>query len=164
LTKDVVKQGYNEAQDSLKQKQIDEVKRIVLKTLEKIESLKTERDSANDRVKDIDERIKLLKLDIDDLKEGRLDLMEERQAKDAKAKDTSLVIIVKETKVEHDYPYWYWPWRVIWRGEQYPQIYCGGTSTTTSNSCDWTYLTCSSAKWGTPGTYTLSSGNTTNLR
>jgi hypothetical protein len=92
-------------------------------------------------------------LDIDDLKEGRLDRIEERQEKDPKAKDISVVIFIKERVVEHEYPWWYWPYRIEWVG---PAI----TYTTSGNS----YVTCSTAKWATTGSYTLGTGNTVNVR
>lgn len=167
MEKELVKRAYNEAQDSLKEKQVEEVKRIVLKTLEKIESLKSDKEKAQENVKDIDEKIKILKMDIDDLKEGRLDRITERQEKDAKAKETSVVIIIKETKVEHDYPWWFWPYRIEWPGYDWPRIYpvtytSSGDSFGVTTTCG--YVNCSSAKWGASGTYQLSDGNTVNLR
>jgi len=165
LDKALVKQAYSEAEDSLKQKQVDEVKKIVLKTLEKIESLKTDKEKAQENVKEIEEKIKLLKLDIDDLKEGRLDRITERQEKDQRAKETSVVIIIKETRVDHDYPWWYWPYRIVWpEVPVYPQITWTATTNSTYGGSWDCYVTNSAAKFGAIGTYCLSDGNTVNLR
>ena len=181
MTKEMVKEAYNEAQKSLRNKQVEEVKQIVLKTLEKIEALKKEKEKAQQAVKDIEEKVKILKMDIDDLKEGRLDRIEERQEKDEKAKATSVVIIIKEKEVVREYPPWYWPWRVIWQtpiiipfssDPTYTDV-PRWTTTTASGSDNYTcYLgpssspeiNCSAAKWGTVGTYSLASGTTINIR
>ena len=171
MTKELAKKAFSEAEKSLREKQVDEVKQIVLKTLEKIETLKKEKEKAQETVKDIEEKIKVLKMDIDDLKEGRLDRIEERQTKDEKAKETSVVIIIKEREVVREYPYWHWPWRIYWTMPTIQPIqpdYTLTTSydTTTSVSPDSGsgYLTCSTAKWATAGTYCLSDGTTINIR
>lgn len=176
MDKELVKTAFREAEESRKQQSVDEVKKIVQRTLEKLESLKADKDKASENVKDIEEKIKLLKLDIEDLKEGRLDRFTERQEKDPKAKETSVVIIIKETKVEHNYPFWYWPYNVIWNDPPWypPQV----TYTTPTITYGTGVYTCnntigvsgdvsicgSSAKWGTCGSYQLTSGNTVNLR
>jgi hypothetical protein len=164
LEKSIVKQGYDEAQNSLKERQVEEVKKIVLKTLEKIESLKGEKDRAQEKVKDIDERIKILRMDVDDLKEGRLDRIEERQAKDPEAKNTSVVIIIKETKVEREYPFWNWPYRFEWVVPYWNATQTSSVAYNNSGDIWYTPIDCSSAKWGAVGAYTLTSGNTVNLR
>ena len=174
MDKSLVKRAYSEAEDSLKEKQVEEVKRIVLKTLEKIDSLKKDKDKAQDSVKDIEEKIKLLKMDLDDIKEGRLDRLAERQEKDDRAKHVSVVIIIKEREVVHEVSPWYWPWRVVWPEPIYPPapVYIGtgintvtyggatdGNSTTMTDCVNYSpTISCSSAKWGASGTYELSGG------
>jgi len=123
----MVKKAVEEAENSLKDKQVQEVKQIVLKTLEKINKLDKDIDGAKANVKDLEEQKKILRMDLDDMKEGRLDRIAERQEKDEKAKNVSVVIIIKEkeTIIERDRSPWYWPYQVIW---QYPH-----TFTTTPN-------------------------------
>ena len=187
MDKSLVKRAYSEAEDSLKEKQVDEVKRIVLKTLEKIETLRTDKDKAQESVKDIDEKIRLLKMDLDDLKEGRLDRLAERQEKDERAKQTSVVIIIKEREVVREVSPWYWPWRVVWPDPVFPTVNQPVTWTYYTNSGNDTStlsygsnagtmlndivaldqqcsaITCSSAKWGAAGTYDVN-GHIVNFR
>jgi len=108
MTEKTVKEGYQLAEKELKDKQVQEVKKIVLKTLEKLNEKQKEKIT-------LEEEIRLLRMDIDDLKEGRLDRIQERQEKDAKAKQTSVVIIIKEKEVVREYTPWYQPYRVIWQ-------------------------------------------------
>jgi len=88
MKKEVVKKGYELAQKEFKKKQIEKVKEIVMKTLEKLEDLKKQK-------REIEEKIKILKMDIEDLKQGRFDRILERQEKDKKAKEISVVKIEK---------------------------------------------------------------------
>jgi hypothetical protein len=108
MTEKTVKEGYQLAEKELKDKQVQEVKKIVLKTLEKLNEKQKEKTT-------LEEEIRLLRMDIDDLKEGRLDRIQERQEKDAKAKQTSVVIIIKEKEVIREYTPWYQPYKVIWQ-------------------------------------------------
>ena len=170
----IVRDGFDSAEKELKEKQIAEVKKIVLKTLEKIEGKTKERDK-------LSEEIRLLKMDIDDLKEGKIERIVERQEKDPKAKEVAVVIIIKEKEVGELSP-WYWPYQIIW---QYP-VYStpgltftggtfgsyatsnatiglaegatitgtsgGGSITLTSDNC---CITNSTAKDGVVGSYTI---------
>jgi hypothetical protein len=88
-----VKKAVELAEKELQEKQIQEVKEIVKRTLEKLEKAKKQKA-------EVDEVIKYLKMDLDDLKEGRLDRIEERQLKDPKAKEVSVVIIIKKEVVK----------------------------------------------------------------
>lgn len=82
--------GYELAEKELKQEKQEELKNkikgIVKETLEKI-------DSIDKQEKELAEKKKILKKDIDDLKAGRLDLIEERQKNSQIAKDTSMFTI-----------------------------------------------------------------------
>ena len=108
MTEKTVKEGFQLAEKELRDNQIQEVKKIVLKTLEKLSEKQKAKIS-------LEEEIRLLRMDIDDLKEGRLDRIQERQEKDEKAKQTSVVIIIKEKEIIREYTPWYQPYRVIWQ-------------------------------------------------
>ena len=130
VAKDIVKQAFSEAENELKDKQVEEVKRIVKKTLEKLDKLKKDKS-------ELDEKIKVLKMDIDDLKEGKLDRIVERQDKDPEAKKTSVVIIKKVIIKEREVPnYWYWPYQIRWNTPTWDgsgTFYCDNATTTELN-------------------------------
>ncbi len=163
---ELVKQAVQLAEEELKNKQVDEVKKIVLKTLEKLDQLQKER-------KEIDEKIKILKCDIEDLKSGKIDRIVERQEKDEKARATSVVVIIKEKEVHHHYDYWHWPYIIYWpkinttkliyepiyeigNNDDVTILYGNTTNTYSTNSAFTTStINCSVAKDATIGTYTL---------
>jgi hypothetical protein len=98
----IVKDVFQETTKSLEQKKEEalkeRVKAIVTATLEKIEQ-------EEKIVKEHQDKVSILKMDLKDLENGRLDLIEERQQKDPVAKEVS-VIIVKQVEE----PYWkYYP-------------------------------------------------------
>lgn len=177
--KELVKTAFKEAEDSLRDKQKEEVKKIVKKTLEKLDSIKKE-------IKELREQEKLLELDIDDLKEGKLDRIVERQETDPKAKAVSVVIIIKEKETirEVPAPYWYWPYTVYWQDKpatNYPKWsstnIVPGTEVRYASSCQLSNgsvfsatadvpmatINCSVAKDYTPGCYVVN-GTAVNLR
>jgi regulator of replication initiation timing len=106
--KEIVKQAFAEAEKSAQEKQIKQVKEIVTKTLEKLDGIKKD-------IKKLQEEEKVLKMDIEDLKEGRLDRISERQEKDPEAKKISVVVIIKEKEVIREVSPWYWPYQVTWQ-------------------------------------------------
>ena len=125
MEKEIVKKGVAEAEKNLRDKQIETVKQIVLKTLEKKEKLEKEKSKLKSEIEKIDEDIKILKADIEDLKQGRLDRIEERQQKAPSTKDTSVVVIIKEKIIEKEtinpvvipstpINPWYQPYVVYW--------------------------------------------------
>jgi len=137
-----VKRAVSDAEKELKaekQKEYDiqvaEVKEIVKRTLEEIESLKDKKGC-------IDEELKILKLDIDDLKQGKLERIKERQDKDPKAKEISIIIIkeketIREVPSSDRYTPWYQPYYIQWNTEKYPrdnQILCDGGNYTYSDN------------------------------
>ena len=165
MNKAIVKQGYDEAQNSLREKQVAEVKAIVLKTLERLEEVKS-------KIKELQEEKKILELDIDDLKAGRLDRIEERQAKDPKAAKVSVALIIKEIHHHETINPWYVPYRVMWPAPVFPllepTVYCGGSSISSTTTCTGGNgaaftLTSSIAKDAAVGCYSVS-GHTVNLR
>jgi len=127
-----VKQAFDSAEKEIKEqkekakaKQVAEVKEIVKKTLLEVEKLKEQEG-------DIKEKLKILKLDIEDLKLGKLERIKERQEKDPLAKKVS-VIIIKEKEIikEREVPSpWYQPYYIEWNTNTYPRhndIMCNDT-------------------------------------
>lgn len=156
MTKELVKEGVQLAEKELREQQVSEVKKIVLKTLEKIQ----EKTKARDK---LSEEIKLLRLDISDLKEGRLDRISERQEKDEKAKETSVVVIIREKEIVREVSPWYLPYQITWNQPVYvnptPIFYSGGSMTglaigSSDNKC-CTSINCSVAKDATIGAYNV---------
>jgi len=92
----IIKEAYDFAQKEIneeREKKIrEEVKKIVKGTLEKIEIL-------NEKKKELEKEIKILKQDLDNLKEGRLDLILERQTVDEGAKEVSVINIIEIVNV-----------------------------------------------------------------
>jgi anaerobic ribonucleoside-triphosphate reductase len=168
MTEANVKAGYELAEKELKDRQVQEVKKIVLKTLEKIKDQEKIRDEAS-------KKVKILKMDIDDLKEGKIERIVERQEKDDEAKNTSVVIIIRETV--NNYSPWYVPYRVVWQEPipYYPISPINWMSTTTGNTAGsltttnsssynaYATINCSTAKDSTIGAYDVE-GTIVNLR
>jgi hypothetical protein len=163
MTEASVKEGFALAEKEMREKQVTEVKKIVLKTLEKIKEQEKIRDTAS-------KKVKILKMDIDDLKDGKIERIVERQEKDEEAKNTSVVIIIRETV--NNYSPWFVPYRVIW---QEPVYHYGGSTLTTTGNNFWQYaqsanavnayatINCSAAKDSTIGAYNVE-GTIVNLR
>jgi hypothetical protein len=163
MSNDLVKKACESAEkefvQSKEEQQVAEVKKIVKRTLEKVEKLKKERA-------EVDEQIKILKMDLDDLKEGHLERVAERQEKDERAKGISVVVIIKEKVIERDMSPWYWPYRITWNERNYPinpihQWTCTNTAGEVTYGCDSgysnsVYLNNSVAKNNAIGTYDVS--------
>jgi regulator of replication initiation timing len=164
MEQDTVKRGLKLAQDELREKQVAEVKQLALRTLEKLDELEKQ-------ITELNEQRKLLKLDLEDLKEGRLDRILERQEKDPKAKKVSVFTVIKEKEtvyVPYGTPNWWYTPYVI---ETKPSVWCQATSTnnstiggsfiggviTTSDSCsaESFMLNGSVTKDACRGTYTV---------
>jgi len=174
MEKKLVKDGFKAAEKTLKEKQVTEVKNIVTKTLEKL-------DEVDKEIKRLQLEKKILKMDIDDLKEGRLDRISERQDKDPKAKNVSVVLIIKETTVIKEVNPWYQPYMVTWQAPVYypNNIMCAsdGTALVPTDGYNATLtdslnipastseltITNSIAKDATIGTYNMS-GHVVHLR
>lgn len=80
--KDLNQEAYKQAEKELFEKKIEEVKRYILSTLEKIEEKKKEKART-------EEELRILKLDLEDLRNGNFDKIEERQEKSRVAKAIS---------------------------------------------------------------------------
>ena len=158
--KDLAKQAFQELEKEQQEQQVKDLKLIVKRTLEKLEKKKEVKEN-------LDKEIKILKSDLNDLKEGRLDKIKERQDVDKKAKEVS-VIIIKEHIIEKELPVWRQPYTWYWNnnlnlvdnGITYNNFV--GYSTSTANlDCKATttsnihFLSCNVAKQNTGGTYKL---------
>lgn len=106
--KEVAKEAFVQLEKEQKEKQVAEVKAIVRQTLEKLDIIKKD-------IKKLQDKKKILELDIEDLKEGKLDRIADRQAIDPEARKVSVVVIVKEKEVIREIGPWYWPYQVIWQ-------------------------------------------------
>lgn len=156
---EITKEAFKLAEKEIKDEEKMHIKDVVKATLEKLRKKETEKHA-------VEEEIKILRKDIDDLKEGRIDRIKERQDIDTKAKDVS-VIIIKEKIVEKQVPLWYQPWIIEIKREYapiYPYPYTvintiGGSTTTTGNYIGATFTsTNSDAHLYAGGTYQLSDG------
>jgi len=92
MKKNITKKAFDLAHKEIEEKQIKYIKGLVKKTLERIESIKKQKDK-------LVEEMKVLKMDIDDLKAGRLSKIEERQAKSKVAKEKSIIKIINNNIV-----------------------------------------------------------------
>ena len=120
------KKAFASAQKEVKEEDVKKLKEVIKATLKKL--AEKEKDA-----KALAEEIKILRNDIKDFKEGRLDRIAERQKESAKAKDTS-VFKIKEKVMEHhhhydySYPYWTQPYWIEVKQVPYyypGQVYCG---------------------------------------
>lgn len=170
MTKEMIKEAVKLAEQELKDEEKMRIKEVVKTTLEVLRKKEIAKHK-------IDEEIKILRKDISDMKEGRIDRIKERQDIDANAKEVS-VIIIKEKIIEKQLPMWYCPWIIEVKPQyiQYIPTYttCGtgtgnatGIAVTTSaisnNICGSTSSltftsTNSNVHLFTSGTYQLSDG------
>ncbi|RLC37002.1 hypothetical protein DRH29_03210 [candidate division Kazan bacterium] len=152
IDKSLVKQAENELEKEKKEEQIKIIKSAIKSTLEKIEEKKKERDK-------LSREIKILKQDIQNIRDGRLDLIEERQKKDEEARNTSVIIVEKEKVVEHHNHYWdrwFYPYKI----EYNPPLvtYTTDTTSTSYTSTASVNINCSIAKEASYGSYVLKDG------
>ena len=83
---EINKEAYKQAEKELLEKRVNEVKGFILETLEKIERKKKEKAK-------IEEELRVLKLDIEDMKNGKFDKIEERIEKSSVARGVSIVVV-----------------------------------------------------------------------
>lgn len=114
MTSDIVKEGVKLAEEELRKEEVTRIKDVVKATLEKLHQKEIQKHG-------LEEEIKILRKDVEDLKEGRIDRIKERQEVDSKAKDVS-VIIIKEKIIERQVPTWYYPWIIEIKREYVPWI------------------------------------------
>lgn len=120
MDKDTIKKGVELAEKELQEQQISEVKNIVKDYLEEIEEVKKEKEK-------LDKKLSTLKKDLDDIKSGRLDKIEERHKLDPEAKKIS-IIYVQPIQI---FPTT--PWRSIYEIHYANHHYQPTLTTTTAN-------------------------------
>jgi len=89
MTKTLAKKVFKEIEDEKEAQLKEELKTYIKKTLEALESKKAQREEIN-------EQIRILNKDLEDLKAGNLDNIKERQQKSPTASNTSQCQIVFE--------------------------------------------------------------------
>lgn len=159
MNKEIVKKGYEEAEKELQERQVSKIKDIVKATLQKISDIDSDIDAKKVEIKELEEQKKFLRLDIEDLKEGRLDRIEERQTTDKKAKKTSVIIVEKEVHYHH-YDRWYEPYKITYIPFPiYPTnipLYNGIFSSSAVDNSSVTFTAnCSTTKNNVIGTYAV---------
>lgn len=155
--KQLVKLAEEELEQEKVEKQKQLIKDAIKQTLERIEELDNE-------IKEKQRKKKILKQDIDNIRAGRLDLIEERQKKNGEAGRTSVIRVEKVKEVHHYYDHWYEPYRIYPLPDPYPYIpqtpiWCS-TADCGSTLANDSYMTITSsmAKDVSCGTYKLDSG------
>lgn len=148
-TKELAGIAEKELFEEQEDKQIQLIKKAIGQTLEEIRKKEKERNKLN-------KEIKILKQDIDNIRAGRLDLIEERQSKDEEAKTTSIIEIIKEKEIHHHHYHdrWYEPYRITFK---YPDYWIGdnvGTSTANLTVTDSNCITVTTGGWATDLTST----------
>ena len=104
MDKKLIKIALSEAEKEAQEKTISEIKEV-------IKSLLTEIDNEEKKSKESLDKLKVLKRDLDDIKSGRLDKIEERQEKDPKQKEISTIYVERTKEYVPMYP-WQSPWIV----------------------------------------------------
>lgn len=135
MDKKLVKEAFGLAEKEAQREKKEKIKNIILETLKKLEDLKKEKE-------ELDRKIKILKRDLEDFKQGRLDLIEERQKKDELARKISIARVEKIIE-HHYYPKpWYEPYKIVW---------CSSCNSGTTSNLDFPY----------DGSFTISSSTST---
>lgn len=93
------KEAYKQAEQEMLDKKVEEVKGYIKETLEKIEQ--TKKEKAN-----VEERLRILKLDLEDLKNGKFDKIQERARKSDLARETTVVGIKPFTNYNISSGFW----------------------------------------------------------
>jgi len=149
-TKVLAEKAERELLEEQEEKQVQFIKKAIQQTLEEIRKKEKDRNKLN-------KEIKILKQDIDNIRAGRLDLIEERQSKDEEAKRTSIIEIIKEKEVHHHHYHdrWYEPYRITFK---YPDYWIGQESTADLTVTDADSYTLTTGSW-TNTDITTGSGN-----
>lgn len=154
MTKEIIKQGFDAAEKEHQEEEVRKIKQIVQQHLEKIAFHQKEANKHQ-------ETAKFLRKDLDDLKAGRLDRIEERQEKDEKAREVRVVIV---KRIEHEYlplQPWRCPWEVI---SVNPSLAYGSNNTLTLSATGANTVTTLGSNFSafTSGSYAVD-GNIINL-
>jgi len=132
--KEINKEAYKQAEKELFDNKLKEIKSYILETLEKIEAKKKEKSR-------IDEEMRILKLDLEDLRNGKFDKIEERNQKSPTAKKVSIVIKPMINHFQTD---------LLYRGPFNNCGLLGVNGSANITNADWNNLT--------GGTYTIANG------
>lgn len=126
--KDIVSNAIQQLEKEKQEAEISKIKGIVKAYLEKILNKK-------EQIKIIQKELKELEMDLDDLKSGRLDKIEERQEKDPNHNINTLIIVKRIEKEYLPFQPWRSPWIVEW-GNYLPSgntwVDCSSTTTGTA--------------------------------
>lgn len=146
-----LKKAFKEANKSLEEQKIKRFKQMILATLQKIDKLES-------LVREYQRQIKILKKDIEDCKAGRLDRIQERQSKDPRAKEVSLI---KVDEVIHNDAVDVSRLQSTPMFDPYQQFYLVWNNTNNSETTGFTSLIASNkfVRTYTSGTYTISETN-----
>jgi hypothetical protein len=109
------KMAYDLAHNEIEEKQIQNLKNIIKNLLQKKSELDKEKD-------EIEEKIKLVKQNIDDFKAGRLDKIKERYDLNPKAKEIApikVVIINDSRRTQYPFKPQFWNYEAIWVNQTY---------------------------------------------
>ncbi len=161
MNKEIIKKGFDAAEQEHQEQQVKQIKEIVQKHLEKIAY-------HHEQAKEHQDKEKLLKKDLDDLKAGRLDRIEERQEKDEKAKQVRIIEVHKIVREYLPLAPWRSPWEVVWAYPSYQSglaIYVGASTegTITTNSTFTTLSANNTTSLGQGGNMRLTGVNCSNF-
>lgn len=162
--KESIKKAFESAEQETQEKEIANLKKIILNLL----NSKKEKETAKDK---LDKEIRLIKQSIDDFKAGRLDKVKELIEKNEDAKQVVPLIINIINNNNYPTKPWLWNYNVEWIyfpyqynqsiSNNYSMLPCNG-ATSTSN----VIYTCgpgNTLATFTSGTYNLDNGQTINL-
>ena len=133
MTKDIIKKAVSLAEKEAQEKEINRIKEIVQSYLEEI-------DEKNKKKQVLDKDIRILKKDLDDIKSGRLDKIEERQEKDKRAREVSLIIVHRIEKEYIPMTPWHSPFEITWNPWYSSSVSCSsgsGGDLSITGGCDY---------------------------
>lgn len=148
-----IKKAVALAEQEVQEKEVENLKNIIKKLLEKKKGAEEDKRLA-------EEEIKVIKQTIDDFKAGRLDKVKEMLEKNPRAKEIApinITIIQNDNYTRYPLKPWYWNYEVYWLQpkdsvDKYSNlILC---NTTSNNYCGWTG-TGNTAQVFTNGTYNI---------
>ncbi len=118
---DTIKESEQKKQEQQKQK----VKAVVQKILTQIENVKDNKNDYKLKISELDKKLKVYENDLEDLKNGRLDKIEERQEKDEEHNKYTIVIVKRIIKEYIPMQPWRSPWLVEIRQPEWTYIPAG---------------------------------------
>lgn len=158
--KEIVQRAFKEALKQIDDKKVDEIKALVLRTLEAKEEAEKRRAQA---VKDI----QLLKKDLDDLRSGDIESLRERHEADKTADNRSPVTttIIKNIFYGYVAQPWYVPvpappvWVSPYQCNTFSVVNTTGSAAPSQISGSMYVMSANSVSAAVSGTYNLTNGN-----